>query len=221
MSATTSLGTAAAVIQPPADDLFRNLLAARIIKALTPLMNANNAREFRRIMKRVVTDYPPVKAWISVEIVAKAAESGKTTQGMVRATNVAFWEHLVAKAEALLSDKDRRVLLDVLWTSTELGALNDQVPDENREAWMSAFLDGYWALLELNVILSTVWLIAADELHPKNASVLHWLCLAAKRSIKGWHSAVFAHNPVLRERLRRPAKTISDEEMGRRLGLPA
>lgn len=221
MSTTTSLGTAAMLIQLPADDQLKNLPAARIIKALTPLMKANNPREFRRIMKRVVTDYVPVRAWITAEIVASAAVSGKTTQGMARETNAAYWEDLVAMAEALLSDKDRRVLLDVLRTNTELGELNDQVPDENREAWMSAFLDGYWALLELNVILSTVWLIAANELHPKNKSVLHWLCLAAERSIKAWHSALFAHNPVLRKRLRRPAKTISDEEMGRRLGLPA
>ncbi len=221
MVTTTSFGTAAAVLEAHVDDALREVFRSKIKQVMGPLMTARNARQFRSRLKKAVVDYTPIRMWIVGAIAANATKSGDSGESINKRVNESVLDTLITEAKGELSAQDRRVLLDMLKVNAELGRLLDKTPEDNKAVVIALLLDAQWTVQRLVVIQDAVLLIRNGELKPENNATLHWLCLAAKLAIKEWQSIVFGHSPLLRARLQQPRKVLSDEEMGKRLELPA
>ena len=221
MVTTTSFGTTAAVLETRDDDAVREVFRSRIKQVIGPLMTAENPRQFRRRLEKAVVDYTPIKMWIAAAIAANATHTGDTGESVTKRVNEAVWEVLDTRVQEELAAQAKLVLLDILNINTELGRLFGEMSEGKKAAITAVILDAHWVLQRLVVIQDTLLLIRNGELKPENKAMLHWLCLSAKQSIKEWQSMVFGHSPVLQTRLQQPRNVLSDEEMGKRLGLPA
>lgn len=221
MVTLASFETVASVLESPTNDALRDVVLARIKRVMEPLMTAGNARQFSNRLNKAVVGYTPIKVRIATGIATEMAQSGSSAEDVVKEVNETALDTLTTGALEYLPAKDKAVLLDILKVNAELGHLIERTAEDKRVALMALLLDAHWTLQRLDVLHTALLLLSRGDLKPQNQAVPHWLCRAAECAIREWHSAVFAQSPLLEARLRQPRKTISDVEMGKRLGLPA
>ncbi|MBI4339897.1 MAG: hypothetical protein HY680_08080 [Chloroflexi bacterium] len=172
-------------------------------------------------MKKAVVDCTPIKMWIATVTEVNVTQPGEVAENIAKEMNDTAWEVLAPGNLRNLSTQDKAVMLDILKVNAELGHLLDKTPEDNRAALLALLLGAHWTLQRLDVIHTALLLMSEGDFKPQNPDIAHWLCHAARRAVKEWHSAVFAHSPLLEARLGQPRHAISDEEMGKRLGLSA
>jgi len=190
----------------------------RLLHIAHLLSQADNARELRRYLGEAVPEYMAVN-WAMAKHLEEAARERGGWSELVHDIHGELFQMLNTGATDIFLAVDRRILLDVLKQNTRLVDLLTKVPAENARALNSALMDGIAALQKLDLIITTIALIASKEVAIENTRVLHWLCLAARWYLREFQSALFANNPVLRNRLSHESRTISNEEMEHRLGL--
>lgn len=211
-----------ASISMTSNDALHKFMADRILDAVKPLMTANNPRHLRRIANDVALIYIPLKFFISTGLVASLIESEHSPTEFWGLINAEIWQSLSARSDVVSSKSDRLIITEALKTQAELATLSENTQPENKPALLSAIIDAFWALQKLDICLTALMAIHSRDLQPQHKDVTHWLCLAIKRYLGEWQSALFANDPVLRERLSKPPEsiqTISMEELDRRHGL--
>ena len=211
-----------AKLSASSDDPIWEMLNSRLVTALQPVVAADNARHLRALVRSALAEFLPIRTIIGMGITQQATERHLTGQQTVAEINEKVWEILDPNVEWMFQTSDKKTLIHVIKAQAELGRLADEAPIENRADLLAAIADGFWALGKLDIVLTTVLLVALRELHPRHEKIVHWLCLAARDYLENWRSALFQNDPVLRERLSRPRgslQTITSEEMKRRLGV--
>ena len=211
-----------AKLSASSDDPIWQMLNSRLVTTLRPVVEADNARQLRALVRKALAEFVPISTIIGMGMTQQATERNLTGQQTVAEINEGVWEILDPSVEWMFQNSDKRILINVLRDQAELARLADEAPIENRACFLAAIADGFWALRKLDVVLTTVLFVALRELHPRHDKTVRWLCLAARDYGAAWHSALFQNDPLLQERLSRPLgslQTISSEEMKRRLGL--
>ncbi|MBM3941617.1 MAG: hypothetical protein FJ316_01585 [SAR202 cluster bacterium] len=204
--------------RPDVDSEIQELATQRLLDVLQPLMFAKNNRQFHSIVEKVVLDYVPVLEIIFRPIASELLREGKFDQARINLVQQVL-NASESNAVEFFSSSDRWILLEVFQMQTRLNRVLQQAPVDSRAAVIGSVMDSYWANTKLDLCVLAVRLILSGELVPQNKMIPHWLCLAMKHYLNKCQSAWFANDPVLQARLRSPAKTISHEEMKRRLGL--
>jgi hypothetical protein len=203
------------------DDVSKMLLERMLID-IKPIADAGSLNQLRRIMGKLVLDFAPVNALISARLVSYAVEEGRTATGVVSDISDKVWVGFANHATDVFSKTDRLTLMKAMRALSEVTELGEKTPPENMPALYSATVDGYWALLKIQLGIIAAAIIQSGELKPKDHRVPHWICVALRGYLSEWQSALFGNNPVLQERLSHPLEslnTITTEEMERRLGL--
>lgn len=206
-------------VAQPSDDPTLRLLRDKVLKVADSLVQADNARQLRSAVNSAVRDYVPILEIVSGAIVAEIIKKQQTVQSIFQQLHEGVWDALEPNVGHVLSQLDRRIILDVLSDDQRLAEVVDEIPEENRAYLCGALIDGYWPLKKMALCLTSVLFISDGTLQPRNAKVAHWLCLAMRDYHKEWRIALFSNDPVLHSRLVTPGKKISIEEMEKRVGL--
>ena len=191
---------------------------SQLLCSVRSLAQVHNARNLRRLFDELVPKYTFMK-WVLHEQWEEAAKKQGGVTELVRDVHGELYEILNKGGTDIFLPGDCSILLDVLKENSRLAELSSKIPTENEPALYSAIMDGFAALQKLDLAITAIALVASQEVAIKDNRILHWLCLAARSYLKQFQSALFANNPVLRNRLTKKARTISNEEMELRLGL--
>lgn len=191
---------------------------SKLISFCRPLSRARNFKYIDYYLTDTIPSYIALKSWMVSYMadIVKQPEDAKTL--IQKITSVMFGE--LGASDSMMFDKtDRSILLDVLSLNMQWAKLFLETPEENISYRDLAYVDAYPALQKIDLIFTTIFLIATQNIMIDDRSVVHKLCLAAKRYLKEVDAALFRNNPILINRLRKPSKNISNAEMERILEL--
>ena len=198
-----------------------DVMLDRATNLLQPLMAARNSKHLRRLIDSTVIDYVPVKSLMVATISAHRVEYAQTSGELTNSINTAIFDELSAHGEGIFSPSDKIIFLNVLKSQAEFVNLVETIPPENKPAFVAAFFDGYWAIQKIDICVTAILCVVSEYISPQHANIIHWLCLAMRRYLKEWQSALFLNSPALHDRLlRRSPNLISHDDMRQRLGLP-
>jgi len=185
-----------------------------------PLSKARNFTYIDRYLTKIIPSYIALKSlMISYIAMADTVKKPEDAEALIRQiTSVVFGE-LGAIDPMTFNKTDRSILLNILSMNMKWAQLCWGTPEENISYRDLAYIDAYPALQKLDLIFTTIFLIATEIMTTDDTRVIHRLCLAAKRYLKEVDTAVFTNNPILIRRLREPSKNISNAEMERLLEL--
>ncbi|MFW6105425.1 MAG: hypothetical protein ACOC7P_02460 [Chloroflexota bacterium] len=191
---------------------------SKLISFCRPLSRARNFKYIDYYLIDTIPSYIALKSWMVSYMadIVKQPEDAKTL--IQKITSVVFGE-LGASDPMMFNKTDRSILLDVLSLNMQWAKLFLETPEENISYRDLAYVDAYPALQKIDLIFTTIFLIATQNIMIDDRSVVHKLCLAAKRYLKEVDAALFRNNPILINRLRKPSKNISNAEMERILEL--
>lgn len=218
----TLLAPSVAIVHPQAETASPALdsLRARFLAAFHPIMYAKSRKQVRRLIIEAVSRYAPLKMVLMPPFLEILENAGYATgEDYATHVNTVILDELNTSGQTLLLRTDREIILKVTKFQAEFASLGMSIPGENRLYWLLATVDGLGPLLALDVALSSVLLIASGKLTPERDELPHWLCLEMKLFLRYLSTTLFLNNPLLQERLAAPGKTITLEEIERRLEL--
>ena len=201
------------------EDAFAAFLSDRLAEIAGPIAVAHTLRATRRAVEDVLHDYLPLKFIISGQLIAAANEQRWSSSDLIRELNSAIFSGLDQDGAPQLSQPDRTALFEILKFQARLGRLADDLPDEHRIAFHSAFFEGFWPLQRIDICVSTVLLMAHGDMTAEFFKVPHWLCVVARSNLKHVDGAFFRNSPLLSERLASAGDTVTTEALERSLGL--
>jgi hypothetical protein len=153
------------------DDVSKMLLERMLID-IKPIADAGSLNQLRRIMGKLVLDFAPVNALISARLVSYAVEEGRTATGVVSDISDKVWVGFANHATDVFSKTDRLTLMKAMRALSEVTELGEKTPPENMPALYSATVDGYWALLKIQLGIIAAAIIQSGELKPKTTGFL-------------------------------------------------
>ncbi len=219
MVSTTIPGIALLAHDHALDEATRQALTRRFSALVAPLLQATSAAQFKATLKKIAVDYVPFRSLFTTNQALETQRTNESVHDAYQRLNKDLWQALSTRGATALQAGDRAILLTVLKRQMDIPLLWENASTENRLQLFSAVLDGYWALLKLDLCISIVAFTVAGALRPKEEPFLHWSCLAARDALKEWESALFQHDPELRRRLTTSGKTLTTEEVERSLGI--
>jgi hypothetical protein len=193
---------------------------SKLISFCRPLSKARNFRYIDHYLAGIIPNYIALKSLMLPYIISIVREPEDAKALAVAVTSEVF-EALGRTDPTMFNKTDRSILQAMLSLNIQWAQLFLETPKENIGYRDLAYIDAYPALEKLDLIFSTIFLIATETMTTDNRSVIHGLCLAAKRYLKEVDTALFANNPILINRLRKPSQNISNAEMERLLELPS
>ena len=220
MTTRTIEGPLALGIPKASQDPTWEAIRRRTLELLRPLMTAKGTRRIRRLVDQAVVDYLPIKVLISVKLWAESPDSA--VRDIIVDRNKATFDALRSGEEHVLSRSDKEVLLSVIKEQFDLASFLEKGLGQNEESVIALLSDGFWTLQKIDLATSAVLFVVTSELQPKFPETPHWLCLTADHYLEKWRSIVFAHDPVLQERMSQTVDeltTVPVDDIVRRLGL--
>lgn len=191
---------------------------SKLVGFCRPLSKAHNSKYIDHYLRETIPSYIALKS-LMVSQIAEIVKKPEDVRTLIQTiTSVVFGE-LNASDPMMFDKTDRSILLEVLSLNMQWAKLFLETPKENISYRDLAYIDAYPALQKLDLIFITIFLIATQNMIIDDRSVVHKLCLAARRYLKEVNTALFVNNPILINRLREPSKNISNAEMERLLEL--
>lgn len=191
---------------------------SKLISFCRPLSKARNFRYIDHYLAVIIPNYIALKS-LMLPYIISIVKQPEDAKALAVAITSEIFEALGKVDPTMFNKTDRSILQAMLSLNVQWAQLFLETPEENIGYRDLAYIDAYPALQKLDLIFSTIFLIATEIMITDDRRVIHRLCLAAKRYLKEVDTAVFTNNPILIHRLREPSKNISNAEMERLLEL--
>jgi len=185
---------------------------SKLVSLCHPLSTTHSFKYIDHYLTETIPSYIALKSLI-IAYMADIVKQPEDTKTLIQETTSAIFGELGTSDPMVFNKTDRSILLKMLSLNMQWVQLFLGTPEENVSYRDLAYIDAYPALQKIDLIFATIFLIATQNVEVDDRSVVHGLCLAAKRYLKEADTALFINNPILINRLREPSVNISNAEM--------
>ena len=122
--------------------------------------------------------------------------AGDTQNSSDYQVNEAAFNGLVKSAIELLSTRDLVTLNKALRTRDNVSNLVREIARSNGASSKTLYLDGFWNVQKIELLVSALVFISSGDLRPKSNNMIRWICSEIQGHSKGLEAAISSNEPL-------------------------
>ncbi|MBM3924795.1 MAG: hypothetical protein FJ320_02225 [SAR202 cluster bacterium] len=171
-------------------------LIDRWFELLTPLTQSKTRGELHGAVEEAIVAFIPFnQITMRAETFQIAVEA--TQESGDYQVKEAVFNSLVKGAIRLLSTKDLVTLNKALRTRDDFNTMIRELAPTDRASSMSLYLDRFWGLQKIELLISALIFVASGDLKPRSKSLVRWVCSEIQGHAKGLETAIASKTPAL------------------------